>query len=370
MASYGQPFVGYSPSMAGPKRINASAIERGQIKLPEPEFDPVRHIGRRILYGLLILTAVVCVVMADSTGYKDGSDGQMSWLDALYYATVTLSTTGYGDIVPVSPTARLVNILVITPLRIAFLAVLIGTAFEVAGRRFREQYRRDRWRKTLRGHTVVIGYGTKGANAIRQLQATGVTPDQVVVVDSRQDYVDEANRDGYAAVLGDATREVVLRQAAVPGAARVVIATNRDDTAVLATLTVRQLNPKCLVVASIREAENEPLLLRSGADAVITSSAAAGRLLGVAARSPLVSEVYADLLVHGDGLELAERPARPEEVGRLPHEIAEPVVAVLRGGHALPYQEAGAVEPGDSLVVVGCKPRTKGGQAESVVAMP
>lgn len=356
--------------MAGPRTNPAEAIERGEIKLPERAWDPVRQIRRRILYGLGILAAVVCLVMADSEGYKDGSDGQMSWLDALYYATVTLSTTGYGDIVPVSPTARLMNVLIITPLRIAFLAILVGTAFEVLTKRYRDQRRRDRWRKTLRGHTVVIGYGTKGANAIRQLQATGTLPDQVVVVDNRQEYVDEANRDGYAAVLGDATREVVLRQAAVPTAARVIIATNRDDTAVLATLTARQLNPKCLVVASIREAENEPLLLRSGADAVITSSAAAGRLLGVAARSPLVSEVFSDLLVHGDGLELVERPVRPEEVGKAPRECPEPVLAVLRGGRALPYLEVAVLEAGDSVVGVGCRPRSRGGHITSVIATP
>ena len=47
-----------------------------------------------------------------------------------YYATVSLSTTGYGDITPVSPGARLVNILVVTPLRILFLLILIGTTLE------------------------------------------------------------------------------------------------------------------------------------------------------------------------------------------------------------------------------------------------
>ncbi|MFC7246325.1 potassium channel family protein [Catellatospora aurea] len=356
--------------MAGLKTTSASAIERGQIKLPEREIDPVRQITRRVLYGLGILAAVVCVVMADSTGYKDSSDGDMSWLDALYYATVTLSTTGYGDIVPVSPTARLVNVLVITPLRIAFLAILVGTAFQVLTKNYRDQVRRDRWRKTLRGHTVVIGYGTKGANAIRQLQASGTAADQVVVVDNRQEYVDEANRDGYAAVLGDATRAIVLRQASVHTAARVIVATNRDDTAVLATLTVRQLNPKCLVAVAIREAENEPLLLRSGADAVITSSAAAGRLLGVAAKSPLVSEVFSDLLVHGDGLELVERPVRPEEIGRTTRDCPEPVVAVLRGGKALAWQEVTALESGDCLVVVACKPRNRRGEVTSVIGTP
>jgi voltage-gated potassium channel len=338
--------------------ISAEAVERGWIQLPERTFHPIRQIARRLLYALGVLGAAVLVVMLERNGYRDNADGQVGWLDAVYYATVTLSTTGYGDIVPVSDVARLTNVLVITPLRIAFVAILVGTTFQVLTRSYREQLRRERWRNTLRDHTVVIGYGTKGYNAILQLQATGLTPDRFVVVDSRPEQVEEANRDGYAAVLGDATRSAVLRKAGVPTAERVIIATNRDDAAVLATLTARQLNPTCLVVASCREAENEPLLRRSGADAVVTSSAAAGRLLGVAAQSPLVSEVFADLLVRGDGLELSERPVRPEEAGRSPRESAEPVVAVLRGGRALPYLEVDRLLATDRLVVVDCLPRS------------
>ncbi|GHJ49542.1 NAD-binding protein of Kef-type K+ transporter [Catellatospora sp. TT07R-123] len=352
--------------MAAARRATPDEIAVGLINLPERRYDPVRQIRSRVCYGLAILAAVVLLVMADRNGYRDGADGKMSWLDALYYATVTLSTTGYGDIVPVSPSARLVNAVVITPLRIAFVAILVGTAFEVLTRRYRDQRRRDRWRTTLQGHTVVIGYGTKGVNAIKQLLATGLSPDRVVVVDTRPDNVAEANRDGYAAVLGDATRDAVLRQAGVPTAERVIIAANRDDTAVLATLSARQLNPTCLVAASVREAENEPLLLRSGADAVITSSAAAGRLLGVAAQSPLVGEVFADLLVHGDGLELAERPVRPEEVGRAPRDCPEPVVAVLRHGRAIPYPQVSLLTEGDRVVVVGSRPRV-GPPPETVV---
>ncbi|MBV1851611.1 potassium channel family protein [Catellatospora tritici] len=344
--------------MAGSRKVTVDEIEGGLIKLPERRYQPVRQIRRRVCYGLGILVAVMLLVMADRGGYKDNADGHMSWLDALYYATVTLSTTGYGDIVPVSPSARLVNAVLITPLRIAFVAILVGTAFEVLTKRYRDQRRRDRWRSTLQGHTVVIGYGTKGVNAIKQLRATGLTPDRIVVVDARQENVDEANRDGYAAVLGDATRDAVLRQASVPTADRVIIAANRDDTAVLATLSARQLNPTCLVAASVREAENEPLLLRSGADAVITSSAAAGRLLGVAAQSPLVGEVFADLLVHGDGLELTERPVRAEEIGKPPRDCPEPVVAVLRDGKALPYPQVSALAEGDRVVVVGSRPRS------------
>lgn len=104
--------------------------------------------------------------------------------------------------------------------------------------------------------------------------------------------------------------------------------------------------------ASIRQAENEPLVLQSGMDAVVTSSEAAGRLLGVAARSPAISEVFNDLLIHGEGLDLAERPVRPEEVGRPLRECDQPVIAVLRGGHALPYGQVAALQDGDRVVIV------------------
>lgn len=56
--------------------------------------------------------------MVESGGYTDSADGHVSVSDALYYTTVTLTTTGYGDITPVTEGARLVNIIVITPLRI------------------------------------------------------------------------------------------------------------------------------------------------------------------------------------------------------------------------------------------------------------
>ncbi|HCT78362.1 MAG TPA: Ion channel protein [Micromonosporaceae bacterium] len=332
-------------------------MARGWVQLPERRFNPVRQILRRILYALIVLSAVAVLVMIERKGYRDGSDGDLDWLDAFYYATVTLSTTGYGDIVPVSDMARFTNIVVITPLRIAFLAILVGTTFQVLTRSYRDQLRKDRWREALHGHTVVIGYGTKGYNAIQQLKASGVDPGKFVIIDQRQELINEANRDGHAAILGDATRSVVLRKAGVPTANRVVIATNRDDTAVLATLTARQLNPTCVVVASIRESENEPLLLRSGADAVVTSSEAAGRLLGVAAHSPMVGEVFTDLLVHGDGLELVERDIEPSEVGRSPTESADPVIAVIRSGHAMTYREVGTLHATDRLVVVGSKPR-------------
>ncbi|EUA33550.1 ion channel family protein [Mycobacterium xenopi 3993] len=94
----------------------------------------------------------------------------------MYYATVSLSTTGYGDITPYTEYTRLVNVVVMTPLRIAFLAVLVGTTLEVLSERSRQGWKIQRWRSRVRNHTVVIGYGTKGKTAVAAMLSDEVAP--------------------------------------------------------------------------------------------------------------------------------------------------------------------------------------------------
>src|SRR5690242_5886422 len=192
--------------------------------------------------ALLLLVLTALIVWVDRGGYTDNSDGSVDMLDAFYYATVTLSTTGYGDITPTSDVARLINILVITPLRVLFLIILVGTTLEVLTERTREEWRLNRWRAALREHTVVVGFGTKGRSAIETVCASGLRKEQVVVVDPSARVVDAATAEGYAGVIGDATRSDVLMRAELHKARQIIIATQRDDTAVLVTLTARQLN--------------------------------------------------------------------------------------------------------------------------------
>ncbi len=149
--------------------------------------------ARRIGIAVLVLFASTLVVYLDRGGYADSAGGQLSFLDSLYYATVSLTTTGYGDVVPVTPEARLITILIITPLRILFLVVLVGTTLAVLTERGREQLRVGRWRSSLRAHTIICGFGTKGQAAARALLADGVAAAQIVAVDPRQDMVDVAS---------------------------------------------------------------------------------------------------------------------------------------------------------------------------------
>lgn len=213
---------------------------------------PLQQVLRRLTMALGVLLATVAIVYADRDGYHDNANDSVDLLDAFYYATVTLSTTGYGDIVPHSDTARLTNILLITPLRVLFLIILVGTTLEVLTERTRQQARVHRWRGRTQDHVVVVGYGTKGRHAIATLLGQGTPKEKIVVIDPQRKAVDAASSDGFVAVHGDATRSETLLRAELPRASKVIIAPQRDDTATLVTLTARQLNRRAAIVAAAR----------------------------------------------------------------------------------------------------------------------
>jgi voltage-gated potassium channel len=173
-------------------------------------------------------------------------------------------------------------------------------------------------------------------------------------VDPSSTALGEAHADGLAVVTGDATRREVLRRAGVARASQVIITTDRDDSTVLSTLNVRQLNPEAYVVAAVREADNVELVRQSGADSVVTSSDAVGRLLGLSTLSPTLGSVMEDLLTYGAGLEVAERDLLVPEVGKAPQSLPDQVIAVVRDGAVHRYFDPAVTQlaRGDRLIVV------------------
>lgn len=203
-------------------------------------------------------------------------------------------------------------------------------------------------------HVVVIGYGTKGRSAAQTLVRNGLDPEALVVVDPKPAALQDAHEDGIAVVTGDATSRHVLRRAGVEHASQVIITTDRDDSTVLSTLTVRQLNPDAYIIAAVREQDNVPLVRQSGADSVVTSSEAVGRLLGLSSLSPTLGEVLEDLLTYGAGLEVAERDLLVSEVGKQPQSLPDQVIAVIRDEKVYRYYDPVVTQlaRGDRLVVV------------------
>ena len=321
------------------------------VHIPEAAVQsPWWLIARRMLYALILLYTTSLVAYWD----RDGYHGIVTFLDSVYYAAVSLSTTGYGDISPVSQQARLMNIMVITPMRVIFLILLVGTTLSVLTEESRRALQIRRWRKRMRNHTIVIGYGTKGRSAVTALLADGLAPGQIVVVDTDKGVLEQATAQGLVTVQGSATRSDVLKLAGVNRARAVVVAPNQDDTAVLITLSVREIAPSATIVASVRESDNSHLLRQSGADSVVVSSETAGRLMGLATVTPSVTEMMEDLLSPDEGFSISERVVVEDEVGGNPRVLEDVVLGVVRSGelYRIDSSEAETVEPGDRILYV------------------
>jgi voltage-gated potassium channel len=318
---------------------------------------PITLFLRRVGIALACLLITAVLVYAERDGYHDANGTPITMLDAIYYASVSLSTTGYGDIAPFSESARLVNILFITPLRFIFLITLVSTTVEILTERSRDEWRTRRWRSTVNNHTVIIGYGVKGRSAAQSLTGAGVDPGTIVVVDPSASVIEQANESGHLGVIGDAGREEIMRAASVGKARQVIVALDRDDASVLAVLTARRLAPHARIVAAVRESTNSPLLRQSGADVVVLTAESAGHLMGLSLNSPAAGDFVEDLLETRDGLAIVERAATAEDVGRMSQDLlvrGELLVAVVRQGvtHRFDSGTISAIETGDTLLVI------------------
>ena len=279
---------------------------------------------------------------------------------------MTITTTGYGDVRPVTDEARLVTTLLVTPARVLFLILLVGTTLEILAERSRHLWRVSRWRKNLHDHTIVCGYGTKGRAAVHTLLGKGIDAKRIVVIDGNAAARSRATADGVAAIGGDASTREALDEAGIADAASVLVCVDRDDTAILVTLTVRELNPNAKLVASVREEENVHLLHQGGADGVITSSAATGRLLGLSSQTPQVSEILEDILTVGEGLDVVEQEITAAEAGpRGPAEHGLMFLGLVRGDELIRFDDPRAddLKAGDRLIELRGSSRTPAASA-------
>ena len=323
------------------------------------KLSPIKNVILRIGVAAATLVITAMVVYFQRTCYADGSViGELSWIDSFYYATVSLSTTGYGDIVPICESSRVVNVLVITPLRFLFLIVLVGTTIEVLTKKTRTEIRSRQWRKKVENHTIIIGYGVKGRSAGKALLDAGYDPNTIVVVSPDRESCDLATRDGLVAFVGDGRQEEVLKDVSIEGAGQIIVATNEDDTSVLVTLTARRLAPaNARIIAAVRESQNADVLRQSGANSVIPTAESAGRLMGLSVISSEAGALMEDLLDSSRGLEVTERAVTKEELSMSPEDLNEKgqiVLAVIRNGitHRFYTESIRFLEKSDRLVVI------------------
>jgi voltage-gated potassium channel len=301
------------------------------------------QIGWRVGLVLGLLGLALSVHWLERDGLTDNLDGEVSFLDVIYFTMISITTTGYGDIVPISDEARMFDALVVTPIRIFFVLIFIGTAYTFVFRRTWDRWRMSKIQQTLTDHIVVAGFGTSGSEAVDELIARGAKAEDIVVIDSSTEALERAESLGCAILEADATRDRTL-QAVRIGAARAMIIS-----------AARHLAPELNIAVAVRNEDNELLARQAGATTVINPVSFAGLLLAGATESSHISDYIGDLASCSGRIQLSERTITAEECGKPLSALSRGLgVRVYRDGKPYGFwePEAKALMPGDCIVEI------------------
>ena len=327
-------------------------------------WSPARILGTRLLVALLLFCLVFTLLWADRDGLRDQIDGQVTFSDVVYFTMITVTTVGYGDIVPVSTRARLLDALVVTPIRFGIWFLFLGTAYQLIIRQYMEEYRMAKLQANLADHIIVCGFGHTGLSATKELLARGTRARQILVIDRLEDRVRLAGTLGIAAFQADSTQESVLRDAVIDKAKAIIIAAGTDDANALILLTARHLNPKVRIIVSAKEEENVKLFKQGGADAILSPATFGGYILAAAVDQGHMVQYLDDLLTTQGSIALLERTVRLDEIGKSPVDLhPDLLLRLYRNKTMYSYvdlDQAGPLQDGDIMVLFTSSPARNG----------
>jgi len=313
--------------------------------LGRTEFAPLRRAVKIPVWGdltirlglaLLLIALVVMIHWIDREGLVDNLDGEVSFLDVVYFTMISITTTGFGDIAPISDRARLIEAVIVTPIRFAVFFIFVGTAYNFLIQRSWEKWRMARIQEKLSNHIVVLGFGVSGSEAVAELIERGTDPSSIVVIDPSEERLAKAESLGCNVLAGDATRDITLEAVQIGRAQSVLVSAGRDDTSILIVLTVRHLAPKVPISVVVRADDNEFLARQAGANNVINPVRFTGLLLAGSASGAHIADYLADLASVSGRVQLVEREALPEEIGK-------PITELATGGRGLRVYRQGRV---------------------------
>lgn len=262
---------------------------------------------KRVIIGVVIL---LTVLLFGSLGYQiiEG----WNFFDSFYMTVITLSTVGYQEVRPLTPSGRLFTIfLILSGLGFMFYVVgliaqvvLEGQIRDILGRR-----RLEKKIEKLKNHYIICGFGRIGEVIARELSRNRVP---IVIIDSRPQHAQLLDKLGYPYIIGNATQEEVLLAAGLTRAQGLIATVTSDADNVYIVLTARSLNPNLKIVARAGEAGSEQKLRRAGANVVISPYELGGQRMAQTIIRPTVVD-FMDVAL-GEGIELSL-----EEVGVASH---------------------------------------------------
>jgi voltage-gated potassium channel len=302
---------------------------------------------------------VLGVLIAGTVGYM--LIEQLSFLDAIYTTVDMMATVG-SIVHPMSAPGRLFTIFVII---FGVGAVLYtfgsGMEFMIEGH-FNQMVRRylmDQKIIKLRGHSIICGFGRVGSQIAEDFS---LVHRPFIIIDEKEENINECIRRGYLALQGDATHDDILHEAGVPQARCVLAATDNDAHNIAISLSVRHLNREIFIVARANRNETKATLKMAGADRVLSPYTIGGHRMANLAIQPTVIEFVDSMTSTGNELAVQEVTLAhtSQLIGKTIAEAQSTIntglviVALKKPGDVItgPGEET-QIEANDTLIAVG-----------------
>lgn len=296
--------------------------------------------------------------------------------DALWLTVISISTTGYGDVVPQTVTGRSFLMLILVA-GLVVVAYSLGTIINILVERqlsdLKGNGKMSKAIEQLNRHIIVCGAGRVGGNVADILRAEK-TP--YVVIEINEDLVEQMRRDGHWVLHGDATKDELLHQAGITRARGIICGLSNDAYNVFVVLTARALNPGLTIVSRAVQPESVAKLRHAGADKIISPDQIGGYRMAMAILKPAAIELM-DTMFAPHNLEIQLEEVRITEKSPMANrpvgdffgrEICDVVlVAIIRdsGAKMNPCGEE-IIHPGDVLVLIGSSRDLKQLEASSL----
>ena len=309
----------------------------------------------------LIAAALAVLVLVGVLGFHFIE--RWSYFDGFYMVLTTFTTIGYGEVHPLSRAGREFNIiLIVAGVLLAFLLVgaLTQALLEFELRSFFGRRRMEREIDRLKDHYIICGAGRVGRSVADELARKSAP---FVLIDTNDDELKKHAESGWPVIVGDATKETVLREAHIERASGLVAATTTDAINTYVVLTARGLNPQLRIIARASEEDAEKHFLKAGADFIVSPYSFAGQRIAQTFLRPHVVSFLDTATTHlGMDLEIGEICVGPEsrftgktiETSRIRQECGVIVLAIKRGqGMRFNPAPDDRIEAGDFLIAMG-----------------
>lgn len=274
--------------------------------------------------------AVVSSVLVNIFEEQPESSIQNIW-QGIWWAFVSITTTGYGDYTPVTLGGRIIGIIVMIS-GVAVISLLTATISSVFIER---QIRKGQGLESvkIKNHFIICGWNFNAEHIITTLEKDLEYPKIVLVnsCDSVQmmNIINHHKESEIYFVSGDFSNETILEKANIRDAEAVIIVSDMneltsnkaDEKTIIATLTIKNMNPKVRLYGQVVNPDNAAHLQRAKADDVVVSDKYSGFLLAMHVSNPGIPRVVDELLSFEYGNEIVRMSIPHEWIGKTFQEL-------------------------------------------------